>query len=103
MPRPQEPLRITLTRTIAIAMIVAAALSPWLGGIHRWPTLTLLGLWPSLGGHFVEVAFLNILRPRLPAARPVKFAARIALWFLAGIALAQAMRITATALASPAR
>src|SRR5882762_6367476 len=42
---------------------------PILGrGLARWPLATLLGLWPSLAGAWVEVWFLHWLRPRLSIA-----------------------------------
>src|SRR2546423_567133 len=58
---------------------------------------TALALWPALGGHFVELWFLNWLRPRLPAARPVQVAARLVVWFVGGGALAVGMVLTAAA------
>jgi hypothetical protein len=68
------------------------------GGLAHWPVATLLVLWPALGGHWVEVGFLNHLRPRLPAARPLQAAARVAVWFVGGAALALGMGLTAIAL-----
>lgn len=44
--------------------------------------------------------FLNSLRPRLPAGRPVHVVARIALWFAGGMGLAVGMRLTAMGLAT---
>jgi hypothetical protein len=46
-----EPLRVTLTRTVGIALIAGAALASQWGGLPRWPLTSLLMLWPSLGGH----------------------------------------------------
>lgn len=95
----REPLRATLARTVAIAAVVGAVLavaSP--GGWRRWPLMTVLVLWISFGGHWVELGYLNGLRPRLIAARPVQIAARILLWFIGGAVLALGMCLTATAL-----
>lgn len=94
----REPLRTTLLRTIGIAAVA--------GGVfalvrHRpllWPAATIVMLWPSLGGHWVELWFLNGLRPRLPDARGVQVAARVAVWFVGGIALGTGMWLTASAL-----
>src|SRR2546423_515949 len=61
----QEPLRFTMLRTGMIAIVVGAVLARLWGGLARWPMATLLVLWPSFGGHWVEVWFLNWLRPRL--------------------------------------
>src|SRR6185369_16862966 len=73
----REPLRVTLTRTIGIAIVAGAIASSWLGGIRRWPILVVLMLWPAFGGHWVDLLFLNWLRPRLPSGRAVQVAARI--------------------------
>jgi len=64
----QEPLRATLLRNGTIAIVVGAVLARFSGGLARWPMDTLLVLWPALGGHWVEVWFLNWLRPRLSIA-----------------------------------
>jgi hypothetical protein len=94
----REPLRSTLLRTGTIALVGGAVLARWSGGLAHWPVATLLVLWPALGGHWVEVGFLNHLRPRLPASRAVQAAARIAVWFAGGAALALGMGLTAIAL-----
>ncbi len=91
----REPLRTTLVRTGTIALAVGAVLARSWHGLARWPTANLLVLWPSFGGHWVEVWFLNWLRPRLPSARAVQIAARIAVWFIGGIALTLGMNLTA--------
>jgi hypothetical protein len=90
-----EPLRTTLLRNLTIALIVGAVLSARWGGLSRWPIATLLALWPTLGGHYVELFFLNVLRPRLPAARPVQVAGRLAVWFVGGTLLFLGMALTA--------
>jgi hypothetical protein len=59
---------------------------------------TLLVLWPSFGGHWVEIFFLNWLRPRVSAARGVQVAARIGAWFVGGVVLAMGMWLTARVL-----
>jgi hypothetical protein len=103
----REPLRTTLLRTGTIAILAGGVITRFWGGLPRWPLATLLVLWPSLGGHWVEVWFLNWLRPRLSHARGVQVAARIAVWFVGGIAaavldsrlgLAVGMALTAMAL-----
>jgi hypothetical protein len=93
----REPMRTTLVRTITIALVVATIASRWLGW-SRWPLVVLLMLWPSFGGHWVELWFLNWLRPRLPAGRGVQVTARVAVWFVGGIALAVGMALTAAAI-----
>ncbi|HKW49750.1 MAG TPA: hypothetical protein VJN70_19995 [Gemmatimonadaceae bacterium] len=94
----REPLRVTLTRTFAIAIFAGAIAAPWCGGLRRWPVVSLLMLWPSFGGHWIDLLFLNVLRPQLPDSRLVQTAARFAVWFLGGIVLAIGLRLTASLL-----
>jgi len=95
----REPLRITMLRTGIIASVVGAVLARLWGGVARWPMATLLALWPSFGGHWVEVWFLNWLRARLSIARGVQVAARVGVWFVGGAGLTIGMGLTAMALA----
>jgi hypothetical protein len=95
----REPLRITILRTGAIAIVVGGVLARLWGGRIHWPMATLLLLWPSFGGHWVEVWFLNYLRPRLSIARGLQVAARMGVWFLGGAGLAIGLGLTAMALA----
>jgi hypothetical protein len=93
-PSPQpyrEPLAVTLRRTLAIAVVGGAAL----GGLRRWPIAAVLVLWVSLGGHCIELWFLNWLGPRLPAVQGARVAARLVVWFAGGVALGGAMSATA--------
>jgi hypothetical protein len=85
-------------RNGAIAIVLGGVIAHFRGGVARWPLTTLLVLWPSFGGHWVEVWFLNWLRPRISAARGVQVVARVAVWFAAGFGIAWAMRLTAQAL-----
>ncbi|MCW3061110.1 MAG: hypothetical protein JWQ02_2931 [Capsulimonas sp.] len=94
----QEPLRVTLTRTVTIALIVGALLALRMGGLAYWPKAALLMLWPSFGGHWVELWFLNYLRPRLRVAHVVQAGVRFVVWFIAGVVLFLAVKLTSTAL-----
>jgi hypothetical protein len=96
----REPLRTTLLRTGTIALVAGGVLARGWGGLRRWPITTLLMLWPSFGGHWVELWFLNWLRPRISAARGVQIIARVMVWFVGGVALALGMALTAYALAA---
>jgi hypothetical protein len=95
----REPLRVTLVRTGTIALVAGAGLAFSRGGPARWPITTLLVFWITFGGHWVEVWFLNWLRPRLSVARAAQVVARLAVWFIGGIGLALGMRLTAMAIA----
>ena len=96
----REPVHSTLARTTAIAVVLGAVLVRWWGGgLARWPLATLLVLWFSFGGHWVELWFLNWLRPRLSISRGAKVGARLAVWFVGGCGLALGVDLTAMALA----
>ncbi len=94
----REPLRVTLLRTGAIALGIGAALTLGHGDLARWPMVSLLALWPAFGGHWVEIWFLNWLRPQISDARAVQTVARLAVWFIGGVVLAAGMGLTAVAL-----
>ena len=89
---------MTVLRTGSIALIVGAALAISRGSWRLWPIATLLVLWPSFGGHWVEIAFLNWLRPRIPHARIAQIVARLMTWFVGGIVLAVGVGLTAMTL-----
>jgi hypothetical protein len=101
----REPLRNTLLRSTIIALVAGAVFARLSGGRVRWPLATLLVLWLSFGGHWVELWYLNWLRPRISIARYVQILARVGTWFVGGTALALGMVLTARALAGfrPAR
>ena len=95
----REPLRATLLRTGAIAAALGAGLAwRWGGGLRGWAIGALLALWPAFGGHWVEVWFLNWLRPRLQEARIAQVAARLAVWFVAGALFTLCIWLTVLAL-----
>ncbi len=91
----REPLRTTMLRTGTIAIAAGAVAALLRGGMARWPLFTLLMLWPAFGGHWVELWFLNWLRPRLPATRGAQVAARLIVWFIGGTGLAVGAALTA--------
>lgn len=95
----REPLRTTLLRTVTLALILGAVLTRWWGGgVIRWLLLSFLMLWPAFGGHWVDLWFLNWLRPRLSAARAAQIAGRLGVWFTGGAVLLLGMCLTALAL-----
>jgi hypothetical protein len=87
-----------LRRNLTIAIVAGVLISLF----RRAPFLTLpgtiLAVWPSLGGHFVEIAFLDGLRPRLPRAKLVQASARLVWWLAGGALLGGALIATAHAL-----
>ncbi len=101
----RESLRTTLVRTVTIAVVVGVVIAWRQGGLARWPLPTLLVLWPSFAGHWVDLWFLNWLRPRISTGRIVQVVTRVGVWFVGGIGLGLGMGLTAMALAGigPAR
>lgn len=93
----EEPLRKTLVRTVGIALVVGGAIALVGRKWSIWPMASLLILWPSFGGHWVEVWFLNWLSPRLSPARGTQAAARVLVWFAGGSVLGLGVRLTAWA------
>ena len=91
----REPFRVTLARTLSIALVAGALVAPWTGGVSRWPMLSLLMLWPAFGGHWIDLFFLNGLRPVLPESGTLRRLARIAVWFGGGVLLGAGVRFTA--------
>src|SRR5262249_3418645 len=91
----REPLRVTLIRTLSIALVAGAAVALTTDGVRLWPAMSLLMLWPSFGGHWIDLLFLNGLRPHLPANRLIQLLSRIVVWFVGGVALAAGVQLTA--------
>jgi hypothetical protein len=100
-PRFEERFGRTLLRTVAIALVVGAVFAVQQRRLQLLLPVALLVSWFSLGGHYVEIAFLNGLRPHLPAARWIHIVVRFLVWFAGGIILYLGM--AATALALPIR
>jgi hypothetical protein len=94
----REPLASTLLRTSLIAVAVGIVFAWSLGKVSLWPYGFLMALWPSFGGHWIEIGFLNWLRPRLPVERFVQVCARLATWFIGGVILVPGVQLTAAVL-----
>ena len=91
-------MRRALARNVTIAVVVGIVVA----FARRSPSLAVsaafLALWPSLGGHFVEVAFLNGVRPRLPRSSLLLMSTRLLWWIVGGAFLGVALIATASAL-----
>ena len=90
----REPLRTTLIRTLSIAIVAGGVVALTTRHPARWPALALVMLWPSLGGHWIDLLYLNVLRPRLPRDRSLHLLARVAVWFASGVILAAGVQLT---------
>jgi hypothetical protein len=94
-PPVREPFSKTLTRNVAIALVVGGALALRARSPSQLLPSSLNALWFTLGGHYVEVLFLNGLRARLPRAALAQRAARVLVWFVGGSLLFVAMTLSA--------
>lgn len=106
-PQPyRETLAATLRRTIAIAVVLTTLFVTILkargmptGSLWRlWLTSFPAILWFPLGGHYVELLYLNLLRMRFPSFHRHRRIARIAVWFVGGLPLGVGLMWTWTAL-----
>jgi multisubunit Na+/H+ antiporter MnhG subunit len=94
----EEPIRRTLARNVALAAVVGVALALQRHNLKLLLPVAALALWFSLGGHYVELAFLNGLRARVPQGRLTQTLVRLVVWFSGGVLLYAFMATTARAL-----
>src|SRR5256885_15547106 len=83
----EEPLRRTLARNVTLAASVGVVLAVQRHSLRLLLPIAALALWFSLGGHYVEVAFLNGLRARISKGRLTQVALRLLVWFAGGVVL----------------
>lgn len=93
-----EPLLRTLGRNVVLAVIVGCVLALQRHNLKLLPSLAALALWFSLGGHYVELVFLNGVRPRVAPGRLPQLAWRVGVWFVGGAVLFLLMATTARVL-----
>lgn len=85
-------------RNVTIAAVAGAGLAIHDRELSLWPSCSVLALWFSLGGHYVEVLFSNRIRPRFRTVRRTLMISRLLVWFAGGALLYVGMAITARAL-----
>jgi hypothetical protein len=93
-PRIEEPFHRTLARNVTIATVVAAVLTVLRHDFTWFLPVTALALWPSLGGHYVELAFVNGIRDRIPRGQFAQVLVRLLVWFVGGALLSCGMAVT---------
>ena len=98
LPRFAEPFRRALVRNVALAAVAGAVLALHRHTLGLLLPLAALALWFSLGGHYIELAFLNGLRARIPPGRLPQVIARLLVWLSGGVLLYGGMAATARVL-----
>jgi len=81
-----EPLWQTLSRTVGLALAIGLGAGLVAHHFAVVPTVTLLALWFTLGGHFVDLFCWNVVAPSISTTK-ARVWARLAVWFLGGTAL----------------
>ena len=97
-PRFAEPFPRALARNVALAAVAGAVLALQRHTLGLLLPLAALALWFSLGGHYIELAFLNGLRARIPQGRLPQVVVRLLVWLSGGVLLYGSMAATARAL-----
>ncbi len=98
-PRCDEPFRRTLARNVTIAVVVGVVFALVRGNLKLFLPVMTVAMWFSLGGHYVELAYLNGVRARFPQRRLTQVLVRLLVWFCGGAFLYACMAATARALA----
>lgn len=83
-----EPWSVTALRTGSIALAFGVGAAVHTRQISVVPLATLMALWFTLGGHFVDLTFRNYVGPRL-AGGTVRALSRLVYWFAGGCVLYQ--------------
>ena len=91
-PQPyRETLGATLRRTLTITLFITTGLTlilPREGSYVRfWAVTYAAVLWIPLGGHYVELVYLNYLRMRWAWFHRHRYPARVLWWLVAGLPL----------------
>jgi hypothetical protein len=90
----REPWRTTAIRTGSLALAVGVGAGVFTGRLAVAPLATLMALWLTLGGHFVELLYRNTLRHYFAGPPIVRVLARLCYWFAAGSALYEGALVT---------
>ena len=82
-----EPWRATALRTGTVALAIGVGVGLYQRQLAAVPVTTLIALWFTLGGHFVEVLVRNQLRDGIGESARVQAIARLVCWFAGGSVL----------------
>src|SRR6476619_1953306 len=83
----EEPFLRTLARNVMIAVVVGVVFALLRHDLKLLLPVTTLAMWFSLGGHYVDLAFLNGVRARLPQRRLTQALVRLLVWSCGGTLL----------------
>ena len=83
-------------------MLIALVVGVVVGRSAAWLPWTAFALWFSFGGHWVEIFFLNWLRPRLPETRWAQISGHFLVWIVGGTVLMIGAQMTALSFDIPA-
>lgn len=82
-----EPWRTTARRTGAIALAIGLGVGLYQRSLAAVPVTTVIALWFTLGGHFVELFIRNYLGRVVGGSGRVQAVARLVYWFVGGAVL----------------
>ncbi len=94
----EEPFRRTLARNIIVAAVVGIVFAFQRHDLKLLLPVTTLAMWFSLGGHYVELAFLKGVRARIPQDHLTQGLVRLLVWSCGGAVLYACVSATARAL-----
>jgi hypothetical protein len=92
-----EPFWRLFARNLVIAAVVAGAITVR-HEFRAFLPVVALALWPAQGGHYVEMAFGNFVRPRISSGRFTQTVVRLLVWFVGGVLLYLCMCATSRVL-----
>jgi len=87
-------------RTSLIALVIGLILAYLRNQPTAWISWVTFTFWFSFGGHWVEIFFLNWLRPRLLSTRLAQVVGRLLVWIAGGTVLVTGARLTVLSLSS---
>src|SRR5215813_2545306 len=79
-----EPRRTTALRTGSIALAIGVGVALVRRQLSLLPVVTLMALWFTLGGHYVELLFRNRLAPLVDGSPQRLAFVRLPYWFVGG-------------------